>query len=183
MKRVLFIGHDANRAGAPIILLHFLEWLKKNNSQIKADLLLFQSGELEAEYRKVVDVYALPTGVTQNPFKRGARFLKKRFKLAPGFPKRTPLVKNYDVVVGNTIISLEYLKLFKEKGARTICWLHELEFAVNTYSKEKFLALAQYVDCFLFVSSAVENMLRRFGITKEIQMVYGFLKTDILTSH
>lgn len=176
MKRVLFIGHDANRAGAPMILLHFLQWLKENNSQFKADLLLFQSGELEAEYRKAVDVYVLPAGGTKNPFKRGARFLKKKFKLAPGFPKPTPLVRNYDVVVGNTIISLEYLKMFKQKGARTICWLHELEFAVNTFSKEKFLALAQYADCFLVVSRAVENMLRQFGITKEIHLVYGFSK-------
>jgi glycosyltransferase involved in cell wall biosynthesis len=174
MKRVLFIGHDANRAGAPIILLHFLQWLKENNSLFKADLLLFQSGALEAEYRKAIDVYTLPAGTTKNPFKRGARFLKKKFKLAPGLPKRTPMVRNYDVVVGNTVISLEYLKSFKQKGARTICWLHELEFAVNTFSKEKFLELADYVDCFLVVSRAVENMLRQFGITKEIHLVYGF---------
>jgi len=177
MKRVLFIGHDANRAGAPMILLHFLQWLKENNSQFKSDLLLFQSGELEAEYRKAVDVYVLPEGKTKNPFKRGARFLKKKFKLAPGLPKRTPLVKNYDVVLGNTVISLEYLKSYKQKGCRTICWLHELEFAVNTFSKEKFIALADYVDCFLVVSRAVENMLRQFGITKEIHLVYGFSKT------
>ena len=177
MKRILFIGHDANRSGAPMILLHFLQWLKENNSEFETDLLLFQGGDLEKEYRKAVDVYTLPSGATKNPFKRGARFLKKRFKLAPGFPKRTPLVKRYDVAVGNTIISLDYLKSFKQKGARTICWMHELEFAVNTYSKEKFVELAEYVDCFLVVSRAVEEMLRQFGIGRKTHLVYGFSKT------
>jgi glycosyltransferase involved in cell wall biosynthesis len=178
MKRILFIGHDANRAGAPMILLHFLQWLKENESGFATDLLLFQDGDLTKEYQKVIDAYVLPKGETKNLLKRGGRFLKKRFKLAPGLPKRTPLVKHYDVVVGNTIISLEYLKKFKQKGARTICWLHELEFAVNIYSKEKFIALAEYVDCFLVVSRAVEEMLEKFGIAKKTHLVYGFSKTD-----
>lgn len=177
MKRILFIGHEASRSGAPMILLHFLEWLKENDSPFEADLLLLQGGgDLTEEYRKAANVYVLPKAETPHLIRRGLGFLKKKIKRQPQFPKLKPFTQNYDAVLGNTVISLEYLKLFKQKGFQTISWLHELDFAVNLFSQEKFVGLANYVDRFLVVSKAVEDMLRRFGIEKKTHLVYGFAK-------
>ncbi|MDQ3800550.1 MAG: glycosyltransferase [Acidobacteriota bacterium] len=178
MKRILFIGHEASRSGAPMILLHFLQWLRRNDSEFEADLLLLRGGDLEAEYRKAADVYVLPEAVKPPFFRRGVNYLRRKFKLAPVLPALPPFTREYDAVLGNTVISLEYLKLFKEKGFRTISWLHELDYAVNLFSREKFVALSAYVDRFLVVSKAVEDMLKRLGIERKTHLVYGFSKTD-----
>ncbi|HEX8736662.1 MAG TPA: glycosyltransferase [Pyrinomonadaceae bacterium] len=178
MKRILFIGHEASRSGAPMILLHFLRWLKENDSQFEADLLLLRGGDLEEEYRKAANVYVLPEAGKPRLFGRGVNFFKKKFKLAPKQPNLPPFARNYDAVLGNTVISLEYLKLFKQKGFPTISWLHELDFAVHLFSPEKFVELSKCVDRFLVVSKAVEEMLKRFGIEKKTHQVYGFSKTD-----
>ncbi|HLM01518.1 MAG TPA: glycosyltransferase family 4 protein [Pyrinomonadaceae bacterium] len=178
MKRILFIGHEASRSGAPMILLHFLEWLKENDSSFEADLLLLQpGGDLEDEYRKVINTYVLPRKAEKpSLFRRGANFLRKKLLRAPGLPDLPVFTRRYDVVLGNTVISLEYLKLFRQKGFRTISWLHELDFAVNLFSREKFIELSADVDRFLVVSKAVEEMLKRFGIRKKTHQVYGFSK-------
>jgi glycosyltransferase involved in cell wall biosynthesis len=122
----------------------------------------------------------LPKRETPHLVGRGVNYLKKRFKLAPQLPNLKPFTGRYDAVLGNTVISLEYLKLFKEKGFPTIAWLHELDFAVSLFSTEKFIGLANYTDRFLVVSKAVEDMLRRFGIEKKTHLVYGFPKNGAL---
>lgn len=181
MKRVLFIGHEATRSGAPMILLHFLQWLRENSPQFEADLLLLQGGgDLEQEYRKVANVYVLPMSETSHLLKRSVNFVKKKLKPDSRLPKLKPFAEtHYDAVLGNTVIALEYLKIFKKKGFSTVSWLHELDYAVSLYSRDKFIELANYVDHFLVVSKAVEEMLlKRFAIQKKIHHVYGFAKTD-----
>jgi glycosyltransferase involved in cell wall biosynthesis len=180
MKRVLFIGHEATRSGAPMILLRFLQWLRENDSRFEADLLLLRGGgDLEEEYRKVVNLYVLPQSEKPHIFRRGVNFLKKKLKLAPKLPNLLPFTRHYDAVLGNTVISLEYLKLFREKGFPTVCWLHELDYAIGLYSKKKFIELANYVDRFLVVSRAVEDMLKRYGIKRKTHLVYGFASVDL----
>ncbi len=51
-KKVLFIGHDASRTGAPLLLLHFLKWLRQE-TRFEFELLLQRGGDLADEYRQV----------------------------------------------------------------------------------------------------------------------------------
>jgi hypothetical protein len=53
-KKVLFIGHEASRTGAPLLLLGLIKWFISNSS-IKPSVLLKQGGELEAEYEVATD--------------------------------------------------------------------------------------------------------------------------------
>jgi Glycosyltransferase len=179
MKRVLFIGHDASRSGAPLVLLYFLRRLKKSLPPFKIDLLLLRGGELENEYREIADEFFIfPENDSPQILARGFRFLKKKLGLEKIFPKSAPFDRKYDVVFGNTAVSLEYLKHFKEKKSRTVCWLHELEYAVKISCGGRFAELAHYADYFIATSKAVENMLRGFGIEKNIQTAYGFIETE-----
>jgi hypothetical protein len=57
-KKVLFIGHDASRTGAPLLLLELIKWLTSNSS-IKPSVLLKQGGELEAEYEVATPTWNL----------------------------------------------------------------------------------------------------------------------------
>lgn len=181
MSRILFIGHEAGRSGAPIVLLYYLQWLREKRPDYKTDLLLLRGGDLEEEYRKVADVYVLPNNDNPSIFERGIARLKKKAKIKTTLPQLAPFNRRYDVVIGNTIVSLDYLKFFKEQGSPTICWLHELEYVIKSFSdsEQKFIELSEHADRFIVVSKAVENMLRQFGIRKKTHLVYEFSKTDL----
>jgi glycosyltransferase involved in cell wall biosynthesis len=55
--RVVFLGHNASRSGAPIALLHLLRWLRRENA-LHNELVLLAGGPLLPAYRGV-----LPTSV------------------------------------------------------------------------------------------------------------------------
>src|SRR4051812_6686557 len=57
-ERVLFVGHEASRTGAPIMLLHLLRWLRAN-TDIDFDLVLRAGGALIEEYGKVATVFVM----------------------------------------------------------------------------------------------------------------------------
>lgn len=93
--------------------------------------------------------------------------------------KLPPFKRKYDVVLGNTVESMEYLQSFKNKGFRTICWLHELEYTVTScFSKEKFIELAKGIDLFIAGSRSVKTMLSDFGIETKTAVVYDFSPVD-----
>lgn len=176
MSRILFIGHHGNRSGAPLVLLYYLQWLRENNPHLGFDLLLLCGGELEPEYRKVADVYVLPKDEKSGIARRGIGYLKRKagFKSA----RFVPFERQYDVVLGNTIVSLETLAFFKRKGCHTICWLHELEYVVNVFLGQKFAGLSDSIDEFIVPSNAVEKMLKSAAIEKKTHLVYEFSKTE-----
>ena len=55
--KILFIGHDAFRAGAQLLLLQFLQWIKVKRSDIEFEIILGKGGELSNDYAKVGHVY------------------------------------------------------------------------------------------------------------------------------
>jgi hypothetical protein len=57
-SRLLFVGHDASRTGAPILLLHLLGWLKAN-SDVSFRILLGDGGPLEGDYRALAPTWVL----------------------------------------------------------------------------------------------------------------------------
>lgn len=176
MKRLLFIGHEATRTGAPMLLLHFLRWLNARGDACEVDVLLLRDGELADDYRQVANVYVMPTDAQRRP--RGLKRLGRKLGLVPKNPPPTlaPFRVHYDLVVGNTVMAMDLLALFGRKGCRTVAWLHELDYVVGEFSTEKFVELSQDVDRFLVVSNAVSDMLRGLGVQRWIDVVHGFPK-------
>jgi len=178
MKRVLFIGHEATRTGAPIVLLSLLRWLKSKDFPYKIDLLLLQGGELEDEYRNLVDnLYLMPQpqfgrkGLLERLINR----FKKEFCLAREYPRMAPFDQKYEKVLANTAISLKVLKPFKEKGAKTICWIHELEYSIKELcGLDEFVKASKFVDSFIACSKAVQQMLQKVVTGKEVYLAYDF---------
>ena len=58
MTKILFISHDASRTGAPMVLLHLLNWLRINKPGIQVDLLVLSGGNLESELKKYAKHYS-----------------------------------------------------------------------------------------------------------------------------
>ena len=180
MKPILFIGHDASRTGAPFVLLHLLRWLKRYVPERHFELLLLNGGELESEFRSVCNVHILYTqvsGTRINYFAKTARSLRKRAGLEERLLSR--LAARFDVVLGNTAVSLEHLSFFKSRGCSTFCWMHEMDYALDLfYSRERFRELAEETDALIVGSQAVREMLLRRGITRPVHVVYEFLDLD-----
>src|ERR1700751_1911012 len=55
---ILFVSHDASRTGAPIALLHFLRWFKRNGNR-PFSVLLGDGGELVADFAELADTRSM----------------------------------------------------------------------------------------------------------------------------
>ena len=62
-KKVLFIGHEASRTGAPLLLLHFLKWLRQE-TRFEFEVLLKNGGDLVDDYRQVAPMRILHNEVS-----------------------------------------------------------------------------------------------------------------------
>ncbi|MEO8042053.1 MAG: glycosyltransferase family 4 protein [Acidobacteriota bacterium] len=182
MKRILFIGHEAERTGAPIVLLHLLRWIKKNRPELDVEMLLLRDGDLRPSYEDVATVNVVPQTPLPEIVVRGWRFLRRRLGLKSKLKLADipPIRREFDLVVGNTVGSLEYLEFFKARGFRTICWLHEMRSIIESFFPEsdRFAELAKSVDLFIVASKAVEAVLREFGATNKTEIVYEFSELE-----
>ncbi len=115
--RVLFVGHDASRTGAPVVGLAFVRWLAARGV---ADLgiALLGPGPLEPDYRRVAPTTVLP----------GRHWvLDALAQRAPFTRVRRPRPSGADpqVVVANTLASLAPAAALD--APRLVCWVHELD--------------------------------------------------------
>jgi glycosyltransferase involved in cell wall biosynthesis len=157
MRRFLFIGHDASRSGAPIILRDLARWIKVTHPDVQIDFLLLSGGELEAEFHELGETIILrPNPVTGLRGRIARRLFGDRDALdRVNFANRT-----YTAVLGNTIVALRALSFFSTRNHRTICWMHELEYVVDqALGAEEFRRLAGMVDHFIVPSRAVADVL------------------------
>ncbi len=179
MKRVLFIGHEAERTGAPFVLLHLLRWIKENRTDIEIEILLLRDGPIRELYEEVGNVFVIPSTGLPEIVVRGERFLRRRLGVRKKLRTRgiTPLANDYDLVVGNTVGSLEYLEFFKKRrGIRTLCWLHEMRSVIESFIPEtgRFAELSSSVDRFVVASAAVEAVVREFGVERPVERICEF---------
>jgi len=70
-KTVLFVSHDAYRAGATIILLNFLRWFKEK-TDIPFIVLVCERGEMVGEFEKLSPVWYLDRQVGRKAALRAA---------------------------------------------------------------------------------------------------------------
>jgi glycosyltransferase involved in cell wall biosynthesis len=91
-------------------------------------------------------------------------------------PDLRPFRTDYDLVVGNTVGSLDHLEYFKSRGLRTMCWLHEMRSVIDSFFPEpgRFREVSDSVDSFAVASRAVEKVLREFGVDKPVEIIPEF---------
>ena len=159
-KKVLFLGYDASRTGAPLLLLKFLEWLKLN-ADVSAELLLrWDDGTLAADYKALLPVHGY-----HNWFQRmngPAHRVLQKLHLAqvrkPDLNRLFP-VAQFPVIYANTIASLEFAS---EMGPNRKCILHvhELDFALRAFKMEQRLRDSiHFVSAYIAASDAVRGYL------------------------
>jgi glycosyltransferase involved in cell wall biosynthesis len=184
---VLFLGHDAGRTGAPIVLLHLLRWLRAH-ADLDLSVLLVDGGPLEDEYRALAPTWVVRherdrphpldpvlgriPGV-RGPWRRrcGARNLAAlRRRLRAAGPT---------LVVANTVATLPAVEVVDALGLPMILYVHELDSWIRLETGlEAFGRLKARAGRFVAVSEAVRrNLAGNHGIPPgSIDLAYEFVE-------
>src|SRR5690606_8820970 len=110
--RVLFINHSASRTGAPIVLLHFLKWLK-TNTEVQIDVLTLRDDDLLDDFTKVSDFHFYHLPKERRLMDKVLGTIKKKLKKEAPSNIKYPLKQleaisknDYNLIYANTVVSL-----------------------------------------------------------------------------
>ncbi|MEZ4900810.1 MAG: glycosyltransferase family 4 protein [Spirosomataceae bacterium] len=140
---MLFISHDANRAGGQMVLLQLLQQLKQYH--LPMHLLLCSDGPLEEEFRAILPTTRLPRlgDIHFRPFiETLLRFLgisdwAKRRVLTRRWKRfeTNMIAEDFGLIFVNTIASAAVFRQLDFISMPTILFAHELEMSIHKFSK------------------------------------------------
>ncbi|MBC3757752.1 glycosyltransferase family 4 protein [Hyunsoonleella sp. SJ7] len=189
MKKILFISHEMSRTGAPMVLLYLLQWIRKHHSDVIVDVLALQNGGLEDDFKKIsrnyYDYKALDNGDKLTFLQR----LLLKLKILKTRNYHQELIEaltanNYNVIYGNTVLSLPFAKQLVQlnKKSRLILHVHELN-AIIKQTLPNFRDYINFIDHFIAPSNLVKtNLQDHWGIEENIDVVYECSQTKAVTS-
>ena len=184
MKNILFVSHDANRAGAQILLLRFLRLLKENQN-FTFSVLLKEGGIIEQEF---IDI--APTYFWKRPKSLGKRSLmSKLYKKITN--KDTHRIKvfeslknqNFDLIISNTIANGDILPILKTLNTPIKTYVHELEMGIQQYTKPEYFRNVKAISSsFIACADSVkENLINNHEVdTTLIKVVPSLLPESVL---
>lgn len=170
--KVLFITHNSKRAGAPKVLLFFLQWLQQN-SKIEFDVLDLLPGDLQNDFKAVSShYYQLPKKVKKSRIlsKFTSKSVENQLVSLLNF-------RSYDLIYANTVKAIPvgvHLKDVYSKS-KLIVHIHELPVAIalllpniSNYIKD--------IDKIIAVSNLVKtSLIENFDFQEDkIDLVYEF---------
>lgn len=177
--RVLFVAHDAYRAGATIFLLNMLRWLKAH-TELQFEVATRDDGEMVAEFERVC-----PTTVLVAPSEAQGLRARLRQWRHPGVRRRQPLraliqSRQFDLLYLNTITLGDQLAALGRAAVPVITHVHELPSAIRRYARGKEQFVIEHSERLICVSDAVaDNLLGELGAPQEkVSRIYGFVPVD-----
>ena len=167
MKNILFVSHDANRAGAQILLIRFLRLLKENK-EFKFSILLKEGGIIENEFVEVATTYywKRPKAAVKKSFFHN---VCKKITNNDNHQIRTLEIlkkQNFDLIISNTIANGDILPILKQLNIPIKTYVHELEMGIQQYTKpENFQNVLKLSSVFIACSESVkENLIKNHQI-------------------
>jgi glycosyltransferase involved in cell wall biosynthesis len=167
-KKILFVSHDANRAGSQLLLLQLLRLLKERG--VPMHLLLCSGGALEEEFAEVTTITRLYHHNTAPHYFTPARILKK-IKLLRLYEEHSAQRENDRIIgeleaqniglifinsIANAEVYFETLRFLHHLPM--VLFVHELAMSARIYTHEKHLnLLLKKADHLIAVSRAVAN--------------------------
>ena len=172
MKKILFVGHEASRTGAPRSLLNIANLCASNGYSIEC--ILGRAGDLLSEYEALAATHiwypsrriAAP-GLLPRLF---GKTVDSRSLLLEKIRQSPP-----DLIISNTVAAGSILEAFTGLGRPILSRISELETLIQMFSGEAEKVFA-HADMFVAVSQAVkDNMVRNHGIAQEkVRVIHGF---------
>lgn len=159
MNKVLFVGHRADRSGAPIALLHLLRWLRAR-TDLAFEVVLERGGELEPCFREVAPVTVLtrPIGGRRSLggklLNRFGRIPLERVRTA-GLLRHLGRRSDIALIYFNSLASAALVELAADPRRSVIASVHELKGAYADGDRDRAMALLARADEIIAVSRAV----------------------------
>lgn len=178
-QKILFILHEDSQSGAPNALLSFLSYVKeKHPTDFIIDIFVLNShGKLENELR----------GVARNFYKKQKKrtLLGKIFKLFQPNLFLLQILNNYNVIYGNTVLSLKVLNKIKTKfnKIKTIIYVHEDQYMCSIHLNfQKAIEEFKQIDkIFTVAQSSANNLIQNYNVDSDkITIVYPAIKKENL---
>lgn len=173
--KILFITHDTTRTGAPMVLLHFLRWLKEHQPQVDVDVLALRGGNMEGEFQdNCYNYYSYSLETKKVSLSIIQRILKKLHIYKQKNIKDvflSNLAKNgYDVIYANTVVTLPVAKKIVEanKESRLVAHIHELNVVIKQILPN-IKDYLPYIKKVIVPSNLVaENLMTNFSFSNEV---------------
>ena len=184
---MLFVSHDAMRTGAPVLLLHFLRWLRTHTS-IDFEVVLRRGGELSAEFAALAPVWhaEATTGRVAATTMRIARRLGLRASADDAHVDRMVRrmsQRGFGVVYSNTFTNGAFVARLKGLNCQVVTHVHELESNIVRPGEENLRLVKAQTSRYIACSDAVKsNLVVRHGVERDrIDVIHGFVATRALT--
>lgn len=102
--KVLFISHNANRAGAPIALLQELQVIKTKRPELEAEVLFLKDGDLKEDFKEL-----FPVIICRNNDNSLFNRILRRLKIKRHPNNYLSLCKKgrYNLIYANTVASFD----------------------------------------------------------------------------
>ena len=189
MKSILFVGHDANRAGAQYLLLHLLTYLRETD--VRTGLVLGAGGPLLTDYERVTTVYQAFSPTSTPTF--GSRVLKKlgigqsNYSSVASDPLSAllPTIQagQYSCIVSNTIANGRLLRGLAPLRLPFAMYVHELETSIQIYTQPDELAyeLTHVTHVFCGSEAVRQNLIQHHGLTTtNTSVLNSLIRTETL---
>jgi glycosyltransferase involved in cell wall biosynthesis len=191
----LFISHDDYRAGAPLVLLTFLRWLRAS-TDIEARVLLRDCyNDLRADFEDVAPVSVWNEGSSSSTKVPGWKAALASWvggrgvqsTIGPAASERNAhqdaLVERWrewqpDLIYSNTITNGAVLAALSHLGVPVITHVHELEFWIrHRLDGATLQQVTSNTNRYIAVSQAVRaNLIANVGVSPEsIDVVHGYV--------
>lgn len=184
-KRILLISHESSFSGASLSFCFLAEQLVQFNKDIDFDVLLLGEGPLVERYYKNFQNVYFPYCISENSISRNIRKIARKLNLLKSYKDKLlqKLIHNqYDLIVGNTIGSLQWLTDLKttNKDVKTIVIIHELDIIIKNYYPVTSLFTADISKCELIITVsnvARLNLMNRYDLSSEkIKMINPYVQ-------
>lgn len=182
--KVLFVAHEASRTGAPIVLLHFLRWLR-NTHNLKFAVLLKSGGPLESSFRELGPTFVSP-GVPRganliNRLTRG-RWRNVLNRRGQTWVTRVAQQSGASAVYGNTAVVWEELRTLTSQGLPAIWHIHELGYIIRGVAGAEFPKVAAAVSRIVAAAEVVKSCLtENFAVpASQVEVVHEFIEPLML---
>lgn len=163
---ILFVSHDANRAGAQIFLHNVMQHLQKQGHDVVL-LLVNEWGSFRQEMETAYPTYTLKGTYGGALFKKTVwEAIKKKHAI--------------DFIYVNTIASVHLLpELKKQWDVPVLAHIHELAYSIQQYGvKDAEELLFKYADVVVACSEAVAENLRKKHKDGKLQVIHSFVQND-----
>lgn len=181
--RVLFVSHYAGKTGAPLLMLHFLEWVHANTS-MRFEVLLLESGPLEAVFgamcrTHVVNVFGPPDRDSlESKYARLGRDEAAAKLRSKRIAADSAKLGRFDAVYINSALAVEALRILPEIPPMVVTSLHEADTAFSHFisRQDRELILAEsdgYITC---ADNVSDTIIGGFEVDADlVHRNYGFV--------